>query len=369
MERINPEIRAFAPSLRLRARGAMPRFLSRLAFTFVFAFVCRSAAVDEPRLLSVKGERVNLRAAPNPEAEVVGQVSTSDILVLQSEITDPWVKVTPPDSVNLWIYSKLVKDGKITANAAQVRSGASPNHHVVGRLVRDEEVVVRGQVGDWLKIAPFPTSYVWITNAYVEIKGAKGGAESANAVNVANANVANVAAETQPAVQKPTVVAPPPTTPPPTIPPPPSPPTTTQPMSVSGPTTPKPTTTTTTKAAPQPQSYPRGSLLGNGARNELVGIAKVPASRLQRNIEQGITKINRKGTLARSPSDAAHPTGFRLVSGEGAASKTVCHVLGNTKQLESLLGSRLTVEGVTYWYTGTSLPAIFAQEITRDQKR
>ena len=360
MERINPEIRAFAPSRRLRVWGAMPRFLSRLAFTFVFAFACRSATVDEPRLLSVKGERVNLRAAPNPEAEVVGQVSTSDILVLQSEITDPWVKVTPPDSVNLWIYSKLVKDGKIVANAAQVRSGASPNHHVVGRLVRDEEVVVRGQVGDWLKIAPFPTSYVWITNAYVEIKGAKGVAESANAANAANANVANVAAETQAVVQKPTVVAPPPTTPSPT---------TTQPMPVPGQTTPKPTTTTTTKASPQPQSHPRGSLLGNGARNELVGIAKVPASRLQRNIEQGISKINRNGTLARSPSDAAHPTGFRLVSGEGAASKTVCHVLGNTKQLESLLGSRLTVEGVAYWYAGTSLPAIFAQEITRDQKR
>ena len=321
------------------------------------AFATPARAADAPRLLAVKGERVNLRAAPNSEAEVVGQVSSSDTLILQGEITDAWVKVTPPDSVSLWIFSNLVKDGKVTASSAQVRSGASLNHAVVGRLSRGDEIVLRDKnpVGDWFKIAPFPSAAVWVTNAYVEIKGQTNAkiAEVRNpeTIKTERPDASRDKIPTTASPAKTTLVAENKTT-----------------LSTS-PTA--PTVTTTTRPAQSETASaqrPRGSLLG-GSGDKFVGPANVPASRLRSNIEQGNSKASFKGALTRSPSDDSHPTGFKLVVYDAAnKQKTVCHVLGNTKQLESLLGAQLTIEGVIYWYNGTSLSTVFAQEITRNRQ-
>ncbi len=119
--------------------------------------------------LAVTADRVNLRAAPQSEAEVVGQVSRTDTLILQGSLTDPWVQVQPPDTIDLWVYAPLVKDNTIDVSAAQVRAGAGLNFNVVGRLERGDTIVRRGQISDWIKIAPFPGSSVWITNTYVAL--------------------------------------------------------------------------------------------------------------------------------------------------------------------------------------------------------
>ena len=69
-------------------------------------------------------------------------------------------------------------------------------------------------------------------------------------------------------------------------------------------------------------------------------------------------------------STGAHPTRFRLVvftvSGQP---QTVCYVLGNNRQLDSLKGSTFTIEGAVYWFKDTDLPTVFAQNILRHQGR
>jgi len=333
-----------------------------LAIALAAALVLPSFAVFAASvLLNVKGNNVNLRAAPRLESEQVGQVSRGDTLVLKGDINDAWVQVAPPDSVSLWVFANYVKDGKVTASSLQARSGAGQNYSVVGRLERDAEVTVRRRVGDWLEIAPFPEASLWVTNAFVEVKSPARPVPPPQPAPVADSRA----------------LAPP------------SPATTTPPPSLEGsrprePQTPAPpviarseATKLAERAIPPSQVTPtptasstagRRTLFGGSTTtnaDELIGPAKIPASRLRRDVEQATSKGSRSGTLASSPA-GTHPTKHRVIGTDG---KTTAYILGNSAQLESLIGGQFTFEGALYWYNGTDLPTIYAQEITRLRTR
>ena len=72
------------------------------------------------------GDRVNLRSRPLAEAEVAGQVSAGETLLAPEGIPEgaEWVKVRPPPSTDLWIFSALVSDGVVTADDTYVREYA-----------------------------------------------------------------------------------------------------------------------------------------------------------------------------------------------------------------------------------------------------
>ena len=323
--------------------------------------------------VAVKGERVNLRAAPAAEAEVVGQVSAPDRLVLQGSLADPWVKVTPPDSLDLWIFAELVTDGKVNVNKAQVRAGAGLNYHAVGQLQQGDAVEVRGKVGDWLKIAPFPTAAVWVTNSYVEAC-APPSPPTPEPAQAAPAPAPEPPAPEPPApvaslvLQAPTPAEQSPAPPPPLddmiV------PAAADPVASgarSSPATDRPGIPAAAQAR-QTSRPARRSLFGDAEDAATVGPAKVPASRLRDNAEQAIAGAY-SGILALAPT-GAHPTRFRLVvftvSGQP---QTVCYVLGNNRQLDSLKGSTFTIEGAVYWFKDTDLPTVFAQNILRHQGR
>lgn len=352
------------------------------AFFAVAAATLFVTAASAENYVVVKGERVNLRAAPAPEAEVVGQVSTPDRLVLQGSLADPWVKVTPPDRVDLWIFAELVTDGKVNVNKAQVRAGAGLNYHAVGQLQRGDAVTVRGKFGDWLKIAPVPTAAVYVTNCYVE----------ACAPPPAPAPTSPAPAPTVAA----TVADPKPAPPVPV----PDPPAAVIPLVLQAPTPPEepaapppliddtivPAAADAVSADPRASSAPqrasvpgaaqarqisrppRRSLFGDTGDTTAIGPAQVPASRLRNNAEQAIPG-SYSGILALSPT-GAHPTRFRLVVfSPSGQPQTVCYVLGNNRQLDSLKGSTFTIEGAVYWFKDTDLPTVFAQNMLRHQRR
>lgn len=373
------------------------------------------------QLVTVNADRVNLRAAPDANSEVVGQVSSADTLVLQGSLTDAWVKVTPPAAIDLWIFGSLVKDGKVTVSKAQVRSGAGLNFNVVGQLQNGDPITIRGKVGDWIKIAPFPTSAVWITNSFVVLKTSsvtpppEGAAQTlANPiipsisipttsftnltpVTVSNFTATNLTSVT-PAFTNLTPVlftSSSSTNPPPinadmapsTMPQPPLVTNTTpdvvpappEPIEdVITPQTADPVGTFPEQARPYlipPNTLPRTSqsphrtLFGDDNPEIAIGPANVPASRLRRDINQA-TSGSYSGMLALVGVSGAHPAQYRLVEFDPAGHpQTVCYVLGNNRQLDSLKGSRFTIEGPVYWFKNTTLPTIFAQDILRHSKR
>lgn len=146
--------------------------LCRRFATTIFAALVSAALAASSATMRVTGDRVNLRALPDGESEIVGQVSAGEHLVAPEGVAAgaPWVKVRPPDTVDLWIYAPLVKDGVVVADGTYVRPGPGLQFRAVGRLQKGTELTLRGTAaGDWLRIAPVAgTCEVWISSAYVK---------------------------------------------------------------------------------------------------------------------------------------------------------------------------------------------------------
>lgn len=297
-----------------------------------------STAVCSAALVEVTGDRVNLRSAAGMPSDVVGQVNRGDLLELQGNIDDVWVKVTPPQNVDLWVASQYVENGIVTGTRVRVRAGASVNYKDVGIVDKGDKVIVRGKVGDWLKIAPPKASSVWITNAYVK------------AVDK-NEGTVKVVKPQQPSISTPSM------------------------------TTTTTTSTTTTTTVPSLKQQPktkvvkeekksRRTLLGSKSEakgDAVIGPAKIPQSKLRSDCEQA-KRGSYTGRLEMSPKNA--PARFRLVREVpgSSLSETECYIIGNTAQLKSILGQSFTFEGPIYWFNGTTIPTVYTESITRVRK-
>ena len=136
----------------------------------------------------VTANSVNLRAKPQPTAEVVAQANYDDRL-LAREIGEEWVEVAAPPAVDLWVLKAYVKQPENTIGAQRVnlRAGPSINYNIVDTLSLGDAVEPRGEEAqDWLKVAPPASAHVWISREYVEIvsgaaSAAAGGEKSAKA--------------------------------------------------------------------------------------------------------------------------------------------------------------------------------------------
>ncbi len=140
------------------------------ASAFLAFVLCAGALVSAPLELKVAGDRVNLRARPVSDAEVVGQVSSGDSLIAPEGIPEgaEWVKVRPPQTVDLWIFSALVADDVVIADDTYVRCGPGQQYKPVGKVGKGFKIEPRGTAsGDWLRIAPVPTAELFISSAYV----------------------------------------------------------------------------------------------------------------------------------------------------------------------------------------------------------
>lgn len=176
--------------------------------------LCSAVLFAVPLELKVVGDRVNLRSRPQADSEVVGQVSTGETLLAPDGIPNDaeWVKVRPPTSVDLWIFSALVKDGAVSANDTYVRCGPGSHFKPVGKLRKGDKVETRGSSGDWLRIGPVDAAELYISAAYVLAVPAKEEpvavdsvevpveAEPTVAETVAADNTAEAPAEAEPAV-------------------------------------------------------------------------------------------------------------------------------------------------------------------------
>ena len=276
--------------------------------------VCAQMDVLTARVLK---DDVNLRARPIMTAEVVGQVATGDLLVVR--VVEPeWVEVVPPTNVDVWVHSELVKDGAITSDRTKVRSGPGINYNSVGQLSKQDRVEVRGVKGEWVRIAPPPSSSLWVSRTLVEVKEPKQ-PEPAQPVEVAAVTEAPMA---MPPPQAPLQAAPDLAA--------------AVPEAVAQPPSPAPEPAKPVeKIPPPPADLNLIPVQGQGQVREFAGTLRLTAY------------------LIRSPSD------YRLVGyDEDGRSHTICYVRGNGAQLRDLLGREMKVTGHTYWVTGKEHPVV-----------
>lgn len=264
-----------------------------------------SIRAGESPFVRVKADRVNLRARAEATSEVVGQANPEDQLLLR-QVQEEWVEVVPPDRIDLWVHRDFVKDGVSTVDRLNVRAGAGINYTVVGALGLGDRVDVRGQFGEWLKIAP-SNATVWVSRELVDM------------------------------VQDSTPLG--------------------------------PVAAAADEVPPTPlAAAPQGMMDADGLRAPATPVAAgSPAPTDLRLVPldgQG-RLVQREGELKPAPFVFGRPSKFRLVRREGAQMATLCYVRGNTAQLTSLLNQRLLVRGREYWVQGIRQPVIVLERIER----
>jgi hypothetical protein len=113
-----------------------------------------------------------LRIAPVAAAEAALQVPSGTEINALDAATNVWIRVVPPPQAPFWIYAELVRDGLVSVDKAQVRTGPGLSHKAVSSLARGTPVTVRNRLGDWFRIAA-PTGVVlWLSGEYAATPGA-----------------------------------------------------------------------------------------------------------------------------------------------------------------------------------------------------
>lgn len=257
--------------------------------------------------ITVEADRVNLRARPLVESEVVGQVNYGETLFART-FQEMWVEIRPPDNIDLWVHRDFIEFDEVIVKTLNIRSGPGINYNVVGRFQREDRVNVRGEFGDWLKIAPPETASLWVSRDYVEVMALP--ARIKRAFNPREPKLRE-----RPSREiKPT------------------------PIAHRKTVTPVPAARTV-PAPPPPSDLKLIPLDGQGQRVEYTGV------------------------LAKAGYLFGRLSRYRLVHLRGNVTKTLCYVRGNEDRLKELLGKEVRISGREYWAQGNKSPVVMVEEI------
>lgn len=307
--------------------------------------------------VEVTANKVNLRIAEGSTGEIIGQVNKGDKLEVLGDPKAPWVKVAAPESINLWIHSNYQKDGEVIANSVRIRTGASLNHKDIGRLNKGDKITIRGHIGEWTKIAAPASIPLWITNAYV--KACKPTPPPKVVVTTTPKAPIEIPKEKpkQEEKPKPKVVEKPVITN-----------VEVQPLVVQDDTKSNPKANThqayDSRTPYSVETQKRRTLFGDVDANKKIGPARIVASSLRDDIPQ-LSNASYTGILEKAI--ASYPTSYILTSTTPGSKvkKTVCYIIGNTSQLDSLVGSKYQFSGKVYWFKRTTVPTLYTEGIKK----
>ncbi len=296
------------------------------------AWLCSAFLAVAANEAVVTGMRVNLRAAPEATSEIVGQVARGDRLALAGDPEGDWLPVAIPDSLSVWVYGPLVRDGVVHVSRLQVRAGPGINYRVLGVLEKGRRLTVRDTKLDWLKIEPPTGSRVWISSTYAEPVAEPPVAVSPKPEAVASPDirVARDRPKPRPVQARPAAK--------------PSPPARKPPMPADD-------------AMP-----PGGGIVGAEDR---VGQATAFPGNLTPapGMTQG-RQASYEGRLRRTSFLWRRPADYRLVGrDEKGRAVTVCYLLDAGRNLDAMLGKKIIAKGAEYWVQGFRLPMLLPSSI------
>ncbi len=294
----------------------------------IIILVSTISLIGEPMKMKVNADNVNLRAGADANKEVVGQVSYDDILYTAGkDESGKWFRVLPPKGTKFYVYEKLIQDGKVSVKTLNVRSGPGINYTKMGEVIRGQDIKVIEQRNEWLAIEPPENSYLWISTDYLEpivVKKVE--------------PVKKEVAKTKPPEPKKITPAKPPA-----------------PVnrSFAGKIGHSPTTTSTASSYSAQKTQP----------------SKIPASLAFKKLQQrpqGIYVKGYEGTLRKGSMFVSSPSRYYLMQYDpNDRIVKICYVLGNSDQLENLLGKSIIVSGDCYWLDGYSTPVVIPKQITK----
>ena len=300
-------------------------------FVMLVAFACFASYGLGQNSLPVKvrvlKDNTNLRAKPALNVEVVGQVSANQELTIKSMDLE-WVEVVTPTNIDFWMLGDYLKDGVVVCRqTVNVRAGPGINFSIVGQLTNGAKVEVRGNLADWIKLAPPGGCSLWVSRPLVEI------------VPPTPVLPVRLSPARPPVVESPggTIQA----------------------------EAKKPEERTAPSPAPATNLFfvsKRGEDQ-TGEEKKTVAIKPPADLDLIPEVGQGQWKqfegvLRTKNFLVRSPSN------FRLVTNDqDGQSRTICFVKGNRAQLDALLYRELIISGRQYWVQRHRYPVVVPEKI------
>ncbi len=261
----------------------------------------------------VAGTRVNLRAQPGLDAEVVGQVERGEILAQVSR-QDDWVEVLPPPHVVFWVHGDFIEDEMVVGSRLNVRSGPGVNYAILATLERGDRVVQRDAFTDWVSIAPPSDATLWIASDLV----------------------LPVRPEPPPQHVEPDIPSGP------------------DPVRIPAPEQRPDRDLRPVEPAPRPAVLP--PVVERTPPPPPEDLELIPLD------GQG-ERVEREGILRPAGFVFGRPSRYRLTQSRGHLIETTAYVRGNEAQLQSLLGHAVRIEGVEYWVQGARYPVLVPEQI------
>lgn len=278
--------------------------------TFLLSFLLFlgvASALEPGERITVDATRVNVRALPKMNAEVVCQVEFGQTLEFKSLGGTNWVEIVPPSSVSFWVHQDYLQGDTVVSSKLNVRSGAGINYSVVGRLKRHDQVIRKGNFSEWVEIAPPAESSLWISRSLVKFPEVQAQAEPVfEEEPLEEAVVATVEVRPQ-ALQKDT-----------------------KPLL-------KP------KAAVAPPPAP-----------EHLDLIPLPG--------QGRV-VKREGYLRGYLLKGSAPSRFSLEDNTSGAKRTICYLDETDPRLKEFRGKNVIIQGREYWVQGEERPVLVPQAI------
>lgn len=113
----------------------------------------------------VTATKLNIRKGAGSSFDKVGQTSLGAILRIYEEKNN-WYRIS--ENNEEWVSGNYVKDVKratVNANVLNVRSGPSTQFHVVGSVVKNQEVFAYEEENNWSQIN---IDEQWVSNRYLD---------------------------------------------------------------------------------------------------------------------------------------------------------------------------------------------------------
>lgn len=122
----------------------------------VVALLSMISLVAENIPATVNANVLNVRIKPNTSCDVVAKLGLGDKVEVV-KVDGEWAQIVTPASANVFVFSKLVVDGK-NVKEANLRCGAGTNYQSYGIIPANTQLrIVKEENNGWTKIEPLST--------------------------------------------------------------------------------------------------------------------------------------------------------------------------------------------------------------------
>lgn len=144
----------------------MRRKILFLAILTAVSF-CISVDAEEVRHTKAIADRINVRARPEVNSEIVTQLKLDeDVIILGEE--GEWTKIAAPMHSKCWVNIEGIENNIITKNSVNLRCGPGLAFPVLITLKKGTKINIVETFNEWVRIDPPIEFGVWVNSKYLE---------------------------------------------------------------------------------------------------------------------------------------------------------------------------------------------------------